>query len=71
MDRRRSGLSRIMESYNDFMEKTRFLSDKSSFTVIFLNKGYSPVLELNNSAKTGLFLLKCLSRKTKIKSILK
>lgn len=53
MDRRGSGLSRIMESYNDFMEKPRFLSDESSFTVIFPNKGYSPVLELNNPAKTG------------------
>lgn len=53
MDRRGSGLSRIMESYNDFWEKPRFLSDESSFTVIFPNKGYSPVLELNNPAKTG------------------
>lgn len=52
MDRRGSGLSRIMESYNDYMEKPRFLSDESSFTVIFPNKGYSPVLELNNPAKT-------------------
>lgn len=53
MDRRGSGLSRIMESYNDFMEKPRFLSDESSFTVIFPNKGYSPVFELNNPVKTG------------------
>ena len=53
MDRRGSGLSRIMESYNDFIEKPIFLSDESSFTVIFPNKGYSPVLELNNPVKTG------------------
>lgn len=53
MDRRGSGLSRIMESYNDFMEKPRFLSDESSFTVIFPNKGYSPALELNNPIITG------------------
>lgn len=53
MDRRGSGLSRIIESYNDFMEKPRFLSDESSFTVIFPNKGYSPVLELKNPVETG------------------
>ncbi len=53
MDRRGSGLSRIMESYNDFMEKPRFLSDESSFTVIFPNKGYSPVLTINNPVITG------------------
>lgn len=53
MDRRGSGLSRIIESYSDFMEKPRFLSDESSFTVIFPNKGYSPVLKLNNPGETG------------------
>ena len=53
MDRRGSGLSRIIESYNDFMEKPRFLSDESSFTVIFPNKGYSPLLNLNNPVQTG------------------
>lgn len=53
MDRRGSGLGRIMESYNDYMEKPKFLSDESSFKVILPNKGYSPVLELNNPAKTG------------------
>lgn len=53
MDRRGSGLSRIMESYNDFIEKPRFLSDESSFTVIFPNKGYSPVLTINNPVITG------------------
>ena len=53
MDRRGSGLSRIMESYNDFIEKPKFLSDESSFTVIFPNKGYSPVLTINNPVITG------------------
>ena len=53
MDRRGSGLSRIIESYNDFLEKPRFLSDESSFTVIFPNKGYSPDFELNSPVKTG------------------
>ena len=28
MDRRGSGLSRIMESYNDFIEKPKFQSDE-------------------------------------------
>lgn len=53
MDRRGSGLSRIMESYNDFIEKPKFLSDESSFTVIFPNKGYSPLLTINNPVITG------------------
>ena len=53
MDRRGSGLSRILESYNDFIEKPKFLSDESSFTVIFPNKGYSPDLKLKNPVKTG------------------
>lgn len=53
MDRRGSGLSRIVESYNDFMDKPKFLSDESTFTVIFPNKGYSPVLELKSPVKTG------------------
>ena len=53
MDRRGSGLSRIMESYKNFVKKPKFLSDESSFTVIFPNKGYSPVFELNSPVKTG------------------
>lgn len=53
MDRRGSGLSRIMESYNDFIEKPKFLSDESSFTVIFPNKGYSPALTINSPLITG------------------
>lgn len=55
MDRRGSGLSRIVESYNDYIEKPRFLSDESSFTVIFPNKGYSTILQLK---KTGESMLK-------------
>lgn len=40
MERRGSGLSRIIESYNDVEEKPKFLSDSLSFTVIFPNKSY-------------------------------
>ena len=40
MDRRGSGLSRILESYNDSIQKPKFISDSLSFTVIFPNKGY-------------------------------
>lgn len=40
MERRGSGLSRIIESYNDCENKPRFISDSLSFTVIFPNKSY-------------------------------
>ena len=40
MDRRGSGLTRIIESYNDYDIKPKFNSDTSSFTVVFPNKGY-------------------------------
>ena len=40
MDCRGSGLSRILESYNDSIQKPKFISDSLSFTVIFPNKGY-------------------------------
>ena len=40
MDRRGSGLSRILESYNDSIQKPKFISDSLSFTVMFPNKGY-------------------------------
>ena len=40
MERRGSGLSRIIESYDDVEEKPKFLSDSLSFTVIFPNKSY-------------------------------
>lgn len=47
MERRGSGLTRIVESYNDYSLKPIFNSDASSFKVVFPNKGYikkSPVL---------------------------
>ncbi len=40
MERRGSGLIRIMESYDDFPKKPLFYSDISSFKVIFPNRGY-------------------------------
>ena len=40
MERRGSGLSRIIESYNDSVSKPRFISDSLYFTVIFPNKSY-------------------------------
>ena len=40
MDWRGSGLTRIVESYNDYDIKPKFNSDTSSFTVVFPNKGY-------------------------------
>lgn len=40
MERRGSGLTRIVESYNDCKYKPEFISDSSSFKVIFPNKGY-------------------------------
>lgn len=40
MDRRGSGLSRILNEYNDFDKKPKFYSTNSSFSVIFPNKGY-------------------------------
>lgn len=40
MDRRGSGLSRIIESYNDLTKKPEFNSDSLSFSVVFPNKGY-------------------------------
>lgn len=40
MERRGSGLTRIVESYNDYSVKPEFNSDVSSFKVIFPNKSY-------------------------------
>lgn len=40
MERRGSGLTRIIESYNEFGKKPEFISDVSSFKVVFPNKGY-------------------------------
>lgn len=52
MDRRGSGLKRIMECYDDYMEKPIFLSDESFFKVILPNKGYSQVLSINNPVES-------------------
>ena len=40
MERRGSGLTRILESYNGYDIKPSFLSDASFFKVTFPNKGY-------------------------------
>lgn len=40
MERRGSGLTRIVESYSDCERKPKFSSGVSNFTVIFPNKGY-------------------------------
>lgn len=40
MDRRGSGLTRILNEYTDYINKPVFSSDESSFTVILPNKGY-------------------------------
>ncbi len=40
MERRGSGITRIIESYADSVHKPKFSSNVSSFTVIFPNKGY-------------------------------
>ena len=49
MDRRGSGLSRILESYNDSIQKPKFISDSLSFTVIFPNKGYYKINEMDEN----------------------
>jgi len=68
MERRGSGLTRIVESYNDYPIKPKFTSDTSSFKVIFPNKGYmkkspvkgkkSPVISGNIINDNDYFLLK-------------
>lgn len=45
MERRGSGLSRIIESYSDCETKPKFISDSLSFTVIFPNKSYAKKAE--------------------------
>ncbi len=45
MERRGSGLLRIMESYDDFNLKPKFISGISSFNVTFPNKGYKKMTE--------------------------
>ena len=62
MERRGSGLSRIIESYNDIDEKPKFISDSLSFTVIFPNKSYNSENENRNNknivTNEELFLIK-------------
>lgn len=68
MERRGSGLTRIIESYNDYFLKPEFSSDVSSFTVVFPNKGYvkkspvstieSPIISGNIVSDEDYFMLK-------------
>ncbi len=56
MERRGSGLTRIVESYNDYSAKPTFFSDISSFVVTFPNKTYldkSPVIDKKSPVITG------------------
>lgn len=62
MERRGSGLSRIIESYKDSTSKPKFISDSLSFTVILPNKSYTkenvePVNK-NVVSDADLFLIK-------------
>lgn len=59
MERRASGLIRILESYNDCSVKPRFTSDVSSFKVVFPNKSYiekSPVFIEKSPVTSGNFV---------------
>lgn len=60
MERRGSGLSRILESYNDSEMKPEFRSDSLSFTVIFPNKSFSNLIDENKNIVSDeeLFLIK-------------
>ena len=56
MERRGSGLTRIVESYSDYNVKPTFNSDVSSFKVIFPNKNYikkSPVKSEKSPVGSG------------------
>ena len=56
MERRGSGLTRIIESYSDYSSKPIFNSDVSSFKVVFPNKGYikkSPVTDEKSPVMSG------------------
>ncbi len=56
MERRGSGLTRIVESYSDYNIKPEFSSDVSSFKVVFPNKSYiqkSMVINEKSSAIIG------------------
>ena len=48
MERRGSGLTRIVESYSDYNIKPEFNSDVSSFKVIFPNKNYIKNVPINS-----------------------
>lgn len=87
MERRGSGLTRILESYSDHDIKPLFYSDISSFKVIFPNKGYtkkspdkeekSPVISGNIVNDEDYFMIKMYkllpenSRKTTYAQVLK
>lgn len=61
MERRGSGLSRILESYSDCELKPKFISDSLSFTVIFPNKsGANQIAENNRNVVSDaeLFFIK-------------
>ena len=51
MERRGSGLTRIVESYENFNIKPEFSSDASSFKVVFPNRGYIQQSPTGNKAK--------------------
>ena len=59
MERRGSGLTRILESYDDCIIKPEFISDNMSFKVILPNKQNiekSPVSNEKNPIQTGNFV---------------
>lgn len=59
MERRGSGLTRIVESYSDYDIKPTFNSDVSSFKVVFPNKGYiekSPAKDEKSPLTGGNFV---------------
>ena len=64
MERRGSGITRIIESYFDSVKKPVFSSGVSNFTVIFPNKGFKesnkiiPLVEENVVNDSDYFLLK-------------
>ena len=53
MDRRGSGIGRIIDKYEDSSIKPIFTSDDSSFTVIFPNKGYKPEETINKNTNNN------------------
>lgn len=71
MERRGSGLSRIIESYNDSELKPKFISDSLSFSVIFPNKSYSKNIKAipngNLVSDEELFFIKLFKSIQKVK----